>query len=379
MKIGVNTRTLLKNKMEGVAVFTAEVMKRITNDHPEHEFYFFFDRPYDQSFIFAENVTPVVLFPQARHPFLFVWWFEWSITRALNKYEIDLFISPDNFCSLTTSVPTLLVVHDVAFKHYPEQVGWLVRQYYNFFMPRFLRKADTIVAVSKFTKEDLKTQFQLSNKNIAIACNGTNSHFKAIESKVQKTIKHKYTGGFSYFVFVGLIHPRKNVHRLIPAFYQFKERTGSDLKLVLVGRKGWMADEVKDALRHPKFEKEVIFTGFVDHEEIPKIIGSAFAMMYVSLFEGFGIPILEAFHTDTPVITSDRSSMPEVGGEAVLYANPTSIDSIAEQMIRLYQNADLQKDLIEKGKQQRTLFTWGKAAHVVYEQIEKIAKQNSIS
>ena len=365
--------------MEGVAVFTTEVMKRIVIDHPEHEFYFFFDRPFDESFVFAKNVTPIVLFPQARHPFLFVWWFEWSISSALKKHEIDIFISPDNFCSLMTAVPTLLVVHDVAFKHYPEQVGWLVRQYYNFFMPRFLRKADRIVAVSKFTKEDLKTQFQLSNKNIAVACNGTNSHFTPIDSKVQKTIRNKYTDGADYFVFVGLIHPRKNVHRLIPAFYQFKAQTGSDMKLVLVGRKGWMADEVKEALIHPKFEKDVIFTGFVDHDEIPKIIGSAFAMMYVSLFEGFGIPILEAFHTNTPVITSERSSMPEVGGEAVLYANPESIDSIVEQMIKLYQKPDLQKDLIEKGKHQRTLFTWEKAAEVVYEQIEKIAAQKSIT
>ncbi len=377
MRIGVNTRTLLKNKMEGVAVFTDEVMKRIVNDHPEHDFFFFFDRPFDGSFVFAKNVTPVVLFPQARHPFLFVWWFEWSITRALKRHEIDIFISPDNFCSLRTSVPTLLVVHDVAFKHYPEQVGWLVRHYYNFFMPRFLRKADQIVTVSKFTKADLKVQFQLSNKNIAVACNGTNSRFKPIESKNQELIRNKYTKGAAYFVFVGLIHPRKNVHRLIIAFYQFKMQTGSDMRLVLVGRKGWMADEVKEALVHPEFEKDVIFTGFVDHDEIPKIIGSAFAMMYVSLFEGFGIPILEAFQTNTPVITSDRSSMPEVGGEAVLYANPESIDSIAEQMIQLYQKPDLQKDLIEKGKHQRTLFTWEKAAKVVYEQIEKIAAQKS--
>jgi len=379
MRIGVNTRTLLKNKMEGVAVFTSEVMKRIVKAHPEHEFYFFFDRSYDESYVFAENVTPIVLFPQARHPFLFIWWFEWSVTRALKKHKIDLFISPDNFCSLMTKVPTLLVVHDVAFKHYPNQIGWLSRKYYQFFMPRFIQKAEGIVAVSKFTKADMIAQFQMEGDKIEVACNGTNSHFKPIEKATQISIKNKYTEGTPYFVFVGLIHPRKNVHRLIPAFYKFKEKTGSDMKLVLVGRKGWMAEEVTEALNHPKFEKDVVFTGFVDHDEIPRLIGSAFGMMYVSLFEGFGIPILEAFHTDVPVITSDRSSMPEVGGGAVLYVNPESVDSIAEQMIQLFENPNLRKDLIEKGKQQRTLFTWEKAAEVVYNQIEKIAQQKSIS
>ena len=379
MRIGVNTRTLLKNKMEGVAVFTAEVMKRIVKAHPEHEFYFFFDRPYDESFIFADNVKPIVVFPPARHTFLFVWWFEWSLYWAFKKHKIDLFISPDNFTNLSTSIPNLLVVHDIAYRHFPEQVSWLELQYYSFFMPRFVKKADQIVSVSEYTKKDLIEQLNVDGDKITVACNGTNNRFKPIKEEIQFSIKEKYTNGAPYFVFIGLIHPRKNVHRLIKAFYQFKEKTKSDFKLVLVGRKGWMADEVKEALNHPIFEKEVIFTGFVAHEEVPKIIGSAFAMMYVSLFEGFGIPILEAFHTETPVITSNRSSMPEVGGEAVLYANPESVDSIAEQMSILYENPKLHKELISKGNIQKTQFTWEKAANVVYSQIEKIAKENSIT
>ena len=141
MRIAVNTRFLLPNKLEGIGRFTLEVLRRMVNSHPEHEFYFFFDRKYDPSFVLSENVIPIILFPPARHPFLFYWWFEWSVARALKKHNIDVFLSTDNFCSLNTKVPTVLVTHDLAFAHFPEQVGFLQRKYYQYFTPRFLAKA----------------------------------------------------------------------------------------------------------------------------------------------------------------------------------------------------------------------------------------------
>src|SRR5690606_7224010 len=117
MRIAVNTRLLLKGKLEGIGWFTYQTLERIVKQHPEHEFIFFFDRPYDRSFVFASNVTPVVLSPQARHPVLFYLWFELGIPRLLRKYKADLFLSPDGFSSLSTKVPTCLVIHDLAFEH----------------------------------------------------------------------------------------------------------------------------------------------------------------------------------------------------------------------------------------------------------------------
>lgn len=378
MRIGVNTRILLKGKMEGMPVFTAEVLKRMVTAHPEHEFFFFFDRPFDQSFIFGENVTPIEIFPQARHPFLFIWWFEWSLVGALKKHKIDIFLSPDNFCSLRTEVPTLLVVHDIAYKHFPDQVTGIHKWYYNRFMPQFIEKAEQIVTVSDFTKKDIVEKMSALPEKIAVACNGCNEKFKPISHNEKIQIREKFTEGISYFLFVGLIHPRKNVHRLIRAFSRFKEETEAKEKLVLVGRNGWMTEEVKTALENSNYKKDVIFTGFVEHEELPKLIAAAEALMYVSLFEGFGIPILEAFHCETPVITSNTSSMPEVGGDAALYADPESVDSIAEQMKLLYEHPKLKDELVKKGKAQRTKFSWEKASKVVYENIELIARKNGV-
>ena len=122
MRIAINTRFLLKDKLEGIGWFTFEVVKQLVTNHPEHEFIFLFDRPYDKSFVFAKNVTPVVINPPARHPLLWYWWFEWSVPYALKKHKIDLFFSPDGYLSLKTNVPTVIVMHDLAFEHHPEDV-----------------------------------------------------------------------------------------------------------------------------------------------------------------------------------------------------------------------------------------------------------------
>jgi glycosyltransferase involved in cell wall biosynthesis len=136
MRIAINTRFLLTGKLEGIGWFTYEICKRLVQQHPEHEFVFFFDRPFDPEFIFGKNVTPVVLFPPARHPFLFFAWFEVAVTRALNRHKIDVFFSPDGFMSLTTKVPTLLTIHDLAYAHFPEQIRFMDRKYYQYFMPQ---------------------------------------------------------------------------------------------------------------------------------------------------------------------------------------------------------------------------------------------------
>src|SRR5580704_9592712 len=122
MKIAVNTRLLIKNKMEGIAVHAHNVLKRITKAHPEHQFLFLFDRAYDEEFVYEQNVTPIVLYPQARHPFLFYWWFEHSVAGVLNKVKPDLFFSPDGFLSLKAKVCSLPVIHDINYEHYPQDL-----------------------------------------------------------------------------------------------------------------------------------------------------------------------------------------------------------------------------------------------------------------
>ena len=145
MRIAVNTRFLLNKKMEGFGWYTFEIVKRLVEQHPEHEFYFFFDRPYDERFIFGKNVIPIVLNPPARHPLLFILWFEFSVYRALKKNKIDLFFSPDGYLSLRSKVPQIGVIHDINFEHYPKDLPFSARIYLCYFFPRFVKKAKKII------------------------------------------------------------------------------------------------------------------------------------------------------------------------------------------------------------------------------------------
>ena len=152
MKIAVNTRFLIKNKLEGIGWFTYESLKRITRQHPEHEFVFLFDRPYAEEFIFSDNVTGRVLFPPARHPLLWYWWFEYSVTAALKQIKPDIFLSTDGYLSLACQVPQVIVMHDLAFEHFPDHVNALTARYYRHFTPKFAKKANRIATVSEYSK-----------------------------------------------------------------------------------------------------------------------------------------------------------------------------------------------------------------------------------
>lgn len=371
MVIAVNTRFLLPNRLEGMGWVAYETLRRMVAAHPEDTFIFFFDRPFDPSFVFAKNIQPVVLFPQARHPFLFIWWFEWSVARALKRFKADVFLSPDNFCSLRTDVPTCLVLHDIAWAHADNNNGGLVQRYYDFFMPKFLAKARRIVTVSHFVKQDaLRAYPFLDAEKIEVAHNACRSDFKPLENAEKNAVKAQYTEGVDFFIFVGAVHPRKNVHRLIDAFSLFKKRTNSPMKLVVVGRFAWQTGDVKTAFEASNYQKDIIFTGYVSNEAVPKLVGSALAVTYVSLSEGFGIPILEGFNCDVPVLTSTTTSMPEVAADAAFLVNPESVEDIAEGLNRLAFDTDLRTEMIKRGQLRRLDFDWNKAAAILYENVQ---------
>jgi len=375
LKIAVNTRLLLKNKLEGIGWFTFETLKRITQQHPEHEFIFIFDRPYSDEFIFSDNITPVVTGPQARHPFLFYLWFEFSVTKILKKYNIDIFLSPDGYISLRTKVPTINVIHDINFEHYPQYLPSIMRKYYRYYFPRFAKKAKRIATVSEYSKQDIAKQYCIDTNKIDVTYNGANENFKPVDENIKNAIKKQYSSNCSYFLFVGSLHPRKNIENLFKAFDLFKQKTDNNFKLLIVGEKYWWNGKMQNTYNNLKFKDEIIFTGRMNSDELKNIYASAFALTYVSIFEGFGIPILEAMYCDVPVITSNTTSMPEVGGDAVLYADPFSIQSICDAMEKLFSDNEIRIQLIEKGKERRNMFNWQKTADKLWNSVEKLIKE----
>jgi glycosyltransferase involved in cell wall biosynthesis len=180
--------------------------------------------------------------------------------------------------------------------------------------------------------------------------------------------------GKPYFLYTGAIHPRKNIDRLITAFDLFKKNTGSDFQLILAGRFAWQTGSVKEAYDHAEYREEIRFLGYVPDEELPRLTAAAFALVNISLFEGFGVPVLEALNCDVPVLVSDCSSLPEVAGAAGLQVDPTSIAAIAAAMERLSKDAGLRMQLIKAGQEQRWKFSWDATAEKIHSALaEEIA------
>ncbi|MFH2143208.1 MAG: glycosyltransferase family 1 protein [Bacteroidota bacterium] len=378
MRIAVNTRLLIKDRLEGIGWFTYETLRRITRQHPEHEFIFIFDRPYTQDSIFSDNVIPVVIGPKARHAFLFVIWFEISVKKILKKYKADIFISPDGYLSLRSKIPSLQVIHDINFEHYPEFIPFWARKHYKYFFPRYAAKAERIATVSEFSKKDIVETYKVTSDKIDVTYNGANENYIPL-SLIEKTeIRNKFSSSCEYFLFVGSLHPRKNLKNLINAFGIFKEKNKSDIKLLIVGDKYWGNKEMQETYEKNSVKNEIIFTGRLNNDELKSVYGAALALCYVSIFEGFGIPIVEAMYCDVPVITSNTSSMPEVGGDAVLFADPFSVDSIENALEEIYSKPELRKELIEKGRVQRQKFSWQKTSDNLWKSISVLIDKYSL-
>jgi glycosyltransferase involved in cell wall biosynthesis len=371
LKIAVNTRLLLHNRLDGIGRFSCETLRNITLNHPEHQFLFIFDRPFHDSFIFSDNVTPVVAFPQARHPLLYLAWFEFSLPYIFSHNKPDLFLSPDGYLSLSTNVPSIAVIHDLNFEQFPDDLPWASRVYYKRMFPRFARKATRIATVSEYSKKDIIQKYGISEDRIDVVYNGADIIFKPLNESEKINIRQKFSEGCNYFFFVGSLHPRKNLVNLFKAFDQFKAADQSGIKLVISGAKMWWTNEIKMVYENMLFKKDVIFTGRIPDQDLSSLMASALALTYVSYFEGFGIPILEAFNCGTPVITSNLTSMPEIAGDAALLVDPFSVDSICSSMQILAYDPEIRNQLISKGNRQKEQFSWKITSDKLWDTIER--------
>ncbi|MFK8104479.1 MAG: glycosyltransferase family 4 protein [Saprospiraceae bacterium] len=374
MRIAVNTRFLLKDKLEGIGWVSYELLRRMVAAHPEDEFLFFFDRAYAPEFIFGDNVQAIVLAPPARHPILWFLWFEVALVRALKKYRAEVFLSPDGYCSLRTPTKTVMITHDLAHLHFPDHIPFLVKKYYNYFVPRYLQRAEQIVSVSEFTKQDIIRQYKIAPAKIQVIPNACRADFIPLESSEQEQVRAEYTGGQPYFFYLGAVHPRKNVPKLIKAFDQFKKQNLSTTRLLIGGRFAWQTGLVKTAYEAATHQADIQFLGYLKDEEAARLMASTRCFIYISAFEGFGLPVLEAINCEVPVICSQVSSLPEVAGEAAILVDPYDLTAIADAMQRLSSEAPLREALITQAKQQKLQFSWERSAAQLYDLLSRQVK-----
>ena len=362
MRIAVNTRFLLPGKMEGFGWYTHEVVSRLVKMHPEHEFYFFFDRKYDPKFIYADNVKPVVLRPAARHPLLFIHWFDRQVRRAMTRYRIDLFFSPDGYLSLTSKVPQVCTIHDINFEHNPKDIPLIPRLYLRYFFPQFAKKAKSVLTVSEYSRQDILKTYELPSHKVEVAHNGASDQFLPLDEDEIHSIRNEYSEGLPYFIFVGALHKRKNLPRLLEAYGRYRDEMENPWPLIIVGERMWSDS---DAGTNPL--QGVKFTGRLNLNELTKVMGAAGALAYVPYFEGFGIPLVEAMRCGVPILSGNRTSLPEVAGEAAIYCDPYEVEEIKTGLIRLTEDESLRNKLADKGLVRAKEFSWDKTANKVAE------------
>ncbi|MCW5899145.1 MAG: glycosyltransferase family 4 protein [Flavobacteriales bacterium] len=372
MRIAVNTRLLLPDKLEGIGWFTHETLSRITRAHPEHRFFFLFDRPCDKRFIYGPNVEPVVMGPPTRHPLLYRLWFNHLLHRRLKALKADAFISPDGFLALRSGVPSLAVVHDLNFEHHPEDLPRAYRDYYRTWFPRFARHATRIATVSEFSRRDIAQRYEVPTGHIDVVYNGVGEAFRPLEATERQQARAAFAQGDDYFICVGSLHPRKNIARLLLAFDALVRTRPGPLRLVIVGERFWWDDRMEQAWRRVEHQDRVHFTGRLEQQRLRQALGGSLGLAFVSYFEGFGIPMAEAMRCGVPVVAAETTALPEVAGDAAHYCDPFSVADITRALYEVWSDAALRERLREAGLKRAARYTWDNAAAALWKSFERM-------
>jgi len=374
MNIAVIARTLKGIPNDGISRFTFEVVKRLTQYYPSHNFVLVFDKTPDKNLIFPENTKSVLLSPATRHPLHWYFWHEFRLPRLLRNLHADLLLSPDGIIPLRSDIPAISVIHDINFYHRPKDVPVHLRLYYRHFFMKFARKARRIVTVSRFCKDDIASFLQVNPGKIDVAYNGVSEYFTPAEKSVSDNFRMTLTGGVPYFLFVSNFSPRKNIPGVIKAYNKFRLMTGRRVKLVLTGGRLFLNRETDNHIKSSPWRDDILLPGPFKHEDLQSLYSSALALVFVPWFEGFGIPAAEAMRCGTPVILSNTTSLPEIGGDGALFADPGNIDEICDAMIRISEDPVLRTSLSARGIRQSEKFTWDNTAKAVWDSICKAAK-----
>ena len=264
-----------------------------------------------------------------------------------------------------------MTLHDINFEHRPRDLAWSHSFFYRKYFKQYAQLTNHIITVSHFSKKDIIEKYQIPTNKISVMYNGISNIFKEIPKNERIKIQNQYSQGCEFFLFIGSLHKRKNIRNLLLAFDLYKSNNlKSKNKLIIIGNKKWWDKTTENDFKKMRFKKEVVFLGSVEDNIMKLILASAKALVFISIFEGFGLPIIEAMKSGVPVITSNTSSMPEVAGNAALIVNPHDINEISAAIQKIDTNETLRNQLIKKGHERIKFFDWEKTS----EEIGKIFK-----
>lgn len=315
-----------------------------------------------------------------------------SLEFFLKKPKFDVFFSPTHYLPIFVPYPSVISVLDLSYIHFPYLFKKSDLLQLKLWTGYSVRKARKVLTISQASKDDIIKTYKVPEDRVVVTYPGikfkstmqnsthsTGSGLMLSEVEASKLLKDKYGIEGDYILFVGTLQPRKNIVRLIEAFSHVKRdssfKAQNDISLIVVGKKGWMYEEILKAPKVYKVEERVRFLDFVSAEDLPLFYKNALCFVLPSLYEGFGLPVLEAMQNGCPVITSNVSSLPEAGGDAALYVDPLNVDDIAAKINKVLTGEKLRKELVEKGYQQVKKFSWEKTARETLKVLEEVVQK----
>jgi glycosyltransferase involved in cell wall biosynthesis len=393
MRIGIDARTILnpeKGDAIGVGHYTYQLIRNLIQIDKENEYVIFFDFHAREKDIkkFKQPNVKVKFYPFSDYKkYLPGAYNEILGTATLAREHLDVVHSTSSTSRIPTSYrgKTIVTVHDLASYKVPDVFPKIKAARFKAVTNMMISKADKIIAVSESTKKDVCEIFGCKGNKVNVIYSGLDKRFFEEPAISREKIMTKFglnNNGTKYILFLGTLEPIKNISRLFEAFKMMKEmlkksaqggpasgwETGRcDYKLVMAGKRGWLAEEYKKMAKDMEIGKDVIFTGYVIGDEIVPLFKNAEFFVMPSLYEGFGTTVLEAFATGTPAIVSNVSSIPEIAGDAAMLVNPIDTKGIAEAMVKLAQDEKLRYDLRQKGFEQVKKFDWEKTARETLE------------
>ena len=347
----------------GIGRYAQELLTSLTQVDAANEYLAFYNGPAR-----AQVPAPLAALPRRRTRLPNkVWQAEVALAHLLHWPHdrlfrgVDLFHATDNLLPYLGRVKSVFTLYDFAFHHYPETLSAPNRRYLLSMMPRFLRAADRVIAISASTKRDALRVYGLDDSRVTVVYAGVRASFRPAPSAARAAVAQKHNLPARFILALGTIEPRKNLVTLLEAYRWLKTR-GLGLKLVVAGRVGWLAQATLQRLRSLGLEGEVLLPGYIPDEDLPALYSAAALLAYPSLYEGFGLPVLEALACGTPVVCSDASSLPEVAGDAALMVNPLDVAAWGQAITRVLADEDLREEMRIKGLAQAARFSWERAA-----------------
>ena len=376
MRIGIEAQRIFRKNKHGMDYVVLEEIRELQKIDTRNEYFVFVAPGEDRCLEDSKNVH-ILEIGRDFYPL----WEQVTLLKAANELNLDILHCTSNTAPIRCKIPLILTLHDIIFleprdktnKSFYQNMGWFYRR---FVVPRILKKCKRIITVSNFERNNIISKLDIPQERITMIYNGYNQWFRPVEDSSQ--VYKKYIDTSGYFFFLGNTDPKKNTERTLIAYSKYLEKSDLKRKLLMADLDKTYLNSIIERNHIENIIQRIVMPGYIVNQDLPYIYNNAFAFLYTSLRESFGIPLLEAMACGTPVITSNTSSMPEIGGPDAILINPENPDEIAEKMLQLERDESFYQQQKKMGPIRAQYFSWQQTAEQLLNLYESIYKRNAL-